>query len=114
MAEEVDRAGGRGRFVECDVTSDESVAEAVEAAVSGDGGLTEVVHNSTSGRSPVPVDPVAVSLADLRDHVAVSVRGAYLLARHAYPHLVASGGSMVLLTSEAGFQGACAWPPTPP
>ena len=106
VAEEVDRAGGRGRFVECDVTSDGSVAEAVEAVVSDDGGLTGVVHNSTSGRSPVPVDPATVPLADLRDHVAVSVRGAYLMARHAYPHLVASGGSMVLLTSEAGFQGS--------
>jgi 3-oxoacyl-[acyl-carrier protein] reductase len=106
VAEEVTAAGGSGRFVECDVGDDQSVAAAIAAAVSGDGRLTGVVHNATSSLSPSPVDPSTVPMEDLRQHVAVSVRGSYLLARHAYPHLVASGGSMVLLTSEAGFQGS--------
>jgi NAD(P)-dependent dehydrogenase (short-subunit alcohol dehydrogenase family) len=106
VADEVTAAGGAGRFVECDVGDDGSVAAAIASAVAGDGRLTGVVHNATSGLSPSPVDPSSVPMEDLRHHVAVSVRGSYLLARHAYPHLVASGGSMVLLTSEAGFQGS--------
>jgi NAD(P)-dependent dehydrogenase (short-subunit alcohol dehydrogenase family) len=106
VADEVTAAGGAGRFVECDVGDDRSVADAVATAVSADGRLTGVVHNATSGLSPSPVDPSTVPMEDLRHHVAVSVRGSYLLARHAHPHLVASGGSMVLLTSEAGFQGS--------
>jgi NAD(P)-dependent dehydrogenase (short-subunit alcohol dehydrogenase family) len=105
VANEVTRAGGDGHFVACDVADGDSVAEAVAAVVGEEGRLTGVVHNATSGRSPHPVVPVEVPLADLRDHVLVSVRGAYWLARHAYPHLAASRGSMVLLTSEAGFQG---------
>ena len=106
VADEVTASGGAGRFVECDVGDERSVATAIGAAVEEDGRLTGVVHNATSGLSPSPVDPSSVPMADLRRHVEVSVRGSYLLARHAYPHLVASGGSMVLLTSEAGFQGS--------
>jgi 3-oxoacyl-[acyl-carrier protein] reductase len=105
VADEVTAAGGRGRFVRCDAADEASVAAAVGTVVARDGELTGVVHNATSALSPLPVDPVAVPMDDLRDHVAVSVRGSYLLARAAFPHLVASGGSLVLLTSEAGFEG---------
>jgi 3-oxoacyl-[acyl-carrier protein] reductase len=102
---EVEAAGGRGRFVLCDASKRSSVAAAVRAAVETDGALTGAVHNATSGLSPVPVDPSSLTLQDLRDHVAVSLRGSFNLATEAYPHLVESRGSMVLLTSEAGFEG---------
>ena len=105
VADEVTRAGGTGHFVPCDVGDGDSVAAAVAGVMEEEGRLTGVVHNATSGRSPHPVVPVEVAMSDLRDHVMVSVRGAYWLARHAHPHLVASRGSLVLLTSEAGFQG---------
>jgi 3-oxoacyl-[acyl-carrier protein] reductase len=105
VADEINRAGGQGRFVECDVGDSGSVSAAVAAVMEGDDWLHGVVHNATSGLSPLPVDPATVSMEDLRDHVAVSLRGAYLLARAAHPHLAASRGSMVLLTSEAGFEG---------
>jgi 3-oxoacyl-[acyl-carrier protein] reductase len=105
VADEVTLAGGCGHFVACDVGDGDSVAAAVAAVVGEEGRLTGVVHNATSGRSPLPVVPVEVPVSDLRDHVMVSVRGAYWLAHHAHPHLVASRGSMVLLTSEAGFGG---------
>jgi 3-oxoacyl-[acyl-carrier protein] reductase len=35
----------------------------------------------------------------------VSLRGTYLLAVTAHPHLKAAGGAYVVLTSEAGFEG---------
>jgi NAD(P)-dependent dehydrogenase (short-subunit alcohol dehydrogenase family) len=105
VAEEVTAAGGSGHFVACDVGDGDSVASALATVVDHEGGLTGVVHNATSGRSPHPVVAADVPMGDLRDHVMVSVRGAYWLAHHAYPYLVASRGSLVLLTSEAGFQG---------
>ena len=40
----------------------------------------------------------------------MSVRGTYLLAREALPHLEAIGGAMVVLTSEAGFEGKAKLP----
>lgn len=105
VAAEVDAAGGRGRFVSCDVGSSDATAAAVGAVVERDGQLDAVVHNSTSGLSPVPVDPTTVPIRDLRDHVLVSVTGTRNLAVAALPHLIESGGSMVVLTSEAGFEG---------
>lgn len=105
VASEVDAAGGLGRFVACDVTDAASVRDAVELVVEEDRRLDAVVHNSTSGLSPVPVDPTAVPLADLRDHLGVSVSGLRHFATAALPHLTATAGSMVVLTSEAGFEG---------
>jgi 3-oxoacyl-[acyl-carrier protein] reductase len=105
VADEVEAAGGHGRFVACDVADRASVDAAVAAAVGRDGRLDGFVHNATSGLSPRPVRLADVPVAELRDHVAVSVRGSVLAARAAYPHLVASGGSLLLLTSEAGVEG---------
>jgi 3-oxoacyl-[acyl-carrier protein] reductase len=42
---------------------------------------------------------------DLEDHVGVALRALYLLARAGHPHLVRSHGSLVVTTSEAGFEG---------
>lgn len=105
VAAEVDAAGGQGRFVQCDVAARGSLDAAVAETVERDARLDGLVHNATSGLSPRPVRLAEVSVDDLRDHVAVSVRGSYLAACAAYPHLVESGGSLLLLTSEAGVEG---------
>jgi NAD(P)-dependent dehydrogenase (short-subunit alcohol dehydrogenase family) len=88
----------------CDVTDDDSVRDAIEAAA-GEDGLDGIVHNATSGFSSHagPID--AIGLDQLDDHVAVATRGLYLLARHGLPHLAARRGAMVVMTSEAGFEG---------
>jgi len=104
-AEAVTAAGGTGRFVECDVSDSGSVAQVVATVVAESGRLDGVVHNATSALSPVPVVPSDVTMAQLHDHVTVSLRGAFLLAQATHAELVASRGSMVLLTSEAGFVG---------
>lgn len=105
VAREVDAAGGQGRFVPLDVADPLSVSDALARITDRDGGLDGVVHNATSGLSPKPVRLIDVPVADLRDHFAVSVRGGWLLARAAFPQLRARGGSMLFLTSEAGFEG---------
>jgi 3-oxoacyl-[acyl-carrier protein] reductase len=110
VAAEVDAAGGAGRAVVCDVADPRSVAEAVGAVVASDGRLDGVVHNATSGLSPRPADLAEVALADVADHVAVSLRGTYLLAHAAFAHLRAARGAYVVLTSEAGFEGKARLP----
>jgi 3-oxoacyl-[acyl-carrier protein] reductase len=105
VAKQVDEAGGRGRFVSCDVGDRESVGAAIDAVVAGGRKLDGIVHNATSGLSPVPTHLLDVSADDLRDQIAVALRGAYLLARKAHPLLRASRGALLLLTSEAGFEG---------
>jgi NAD(P)-dependent dehydrogenase (short-subunit alcohol dehydrogenase family) len=115
VADEVTARGGTGRFVACEVGDADSVDTAIATVVTTSGRLDGVVHNATSGLSPVPGHLADVALADLADHVAVSLRGTYLLARAALPHLAAStagaaGGSLVVLTSEAGFEGKARLP----
>lgn len=105
VAARVDAAGGQGRFVACDAADAGSVAAAVATIVERDGRLDGVVHNATSGWSPTPMALADASLENIRDQIAVSLRGSWLLARAAKPHLVAAGGSLLLLTSEAGFEG---------
>ena len=110
VAEEVTARGGLGRFVHCEAGEPDSVRRVVATIVEQDGGLHGAVHNATSGLSPRPGSVGETTLADLRDHVAVSVRGTYLLAREALPHLEAVGGAMVVLTSEAGVEGKAKLP----
>ena len=105
VAEEVNAAGGRGRFVACDTADESSVRDAIAAVLARDGRLDAVVHNATSGESPKPVPLQTLPLADFRSHVGVSLGGSWLLACAAHKALRESRGHFVLLTSEAGFEG---------
>ncbi len=105
VAREVGAAGGHGRFIACDTADQASVRAAIAAVLERDGRIDAVVHNATSGESPKPVPLATLPLADFRDHVAVSLRGSWLLAAAAHEALQRSGGRYVLLTSEAGFEG---------
>jgi NAD(P)-dependent dehydrogenase (short-subunit alcohol dehydrogenase family) len=104
VAAEVTAAGGEGRAVTCDVTDEASVRAALDDAAA-DAGLDGIVHNATSGFSSHAGPVGDVTFAQLDDHVAVATRGLYLLARHGLPHLAARRGAMVVMTSEAGFEG---------
>ncbi len=107
---EIDQLGGKGRFIHCDAGNAEAVSAAIAAVIARDGRLDGVVHNATSGLSPVAGRVAELPLLDFKDHVGVSLRGSYLLARAAFPHLHATGGALVLLTSEAGFEGKARLP----
>jgi len=110
VAAEVDERGGQGRWAVCDVADPTSVASTIAAVVARDDRLDGIVHNATSGLSPVPASLGSLPAADLHDHVSVSLRGTYLLAVEAHPHLAATGGAYVVLTSEAGFEGKARLP----
>lgn len=105
VARELDAAGGQGRFVRCDASDESSVTAAIDAVVARDGRLDGLVHNATSALSPRPVRFAELPMDDWQNHIAVSLRGSWLLARAAHRHLADSAGSYVLLTSEAGFEG---------
>jgi NAD(P)-dependent dehydrogenase (short-subunit alcohol dehydrogenase family) len=110
VADEVDAAGGQGRFITCDTADETSVRNAIAAVLERDGRLDAVVHNATSGESPKPVPIATLPLADFRSHVGVSLGGSWLLAQAAHDALKKSRGHYVLLTSEAGFEGKRALP----
>ena len=111
VAAEVDALGGEGHFVETDIGVPSSASAAIETILAADGRLDGVVHNATSGLSPVPVSLADVSLADFENHVHVALRALHSLARASFAALTATQGSLLLMTSEAGFEGKAKLPP---
>lgn len=94
----------------CDVGQALAVERAIKAVIDTDGRIDDIVHNATSDLSPVPADLHQVSLADVESHVAVALGGLHSLARYGYQPLKASAGCLLLMTSEAGFEGKAKLP----
>jgi NAD(P)-dependent dehydrogenase (short-subunit alcohol dehydrogenase family) len=105
VATEVDRAGGRGRFVTCDVTDPTAVDTAVATVVEESGRIDGLVHNATSDYSSTPGALRDAPLAMIEDQIAVNLRGLYLLGRASFGQLRIAGGAVVVLTSDAAFAG---------
>ena len=82
--------------VEGDVAAEADVRRAVDASVRRFGRLAVAVHNAGIGRGG-PVEEL--SLEDWNRVLAVNLTGAFLLAKHAAPHLRAVGGSLVNIAS---------------
>jgi 3-oxoacyl-[acyl-carrier protein] reductase len=102
---EIEAAGGTATFARCDVADAQSVRAVIGRIADAEGRLDGVVHNATSGLSAVPVTFATMPLTDLQDHIGVTLRGAYNLAREGFELVRQSAGSYVFLISEAGFEG---------
>jgi NAD(P)-dependent dehydrogenase (short-subunit alcohol dehydrogenase family) len=110
VADQAISRGGTARVFLGDVGDPASVHSAVTTIIESDGRLDGIVHNATSGLSPIPTTLAEVPFDDVADHVKVSLRGTYLLASAGHAHLTAVQGSFVALTSEAGFEGKARLP----
>jgi 3-oxoacyl-[acyl-carrier protein] reductase len=102
--------GGTAHWHKCDVTDGDQVAECIEETVETYGGLHALVHNATSRHSSTPTLLKDVTAEEWDDHVLVSLRASYVLAREAYPHLKATEGRYILMTSPAGMEGSTTLP----
>jgi len=110
VAAEIRARGGDAVACRCDATVRAEVEAAVALTLSGFGRLDAMVHNATSrfsGRGS-PLEKVADE--DWDDQVAVGLRGAYYCARASFAALRQSGGSLVVLTSNAGIEGSLPLP----
>jgi NAD(P)-dependent dehydrogenase (short-subunit alcohol dehydrogenase family) len=95
---------GKDGLVLCDVRDEESVVAAFDAAAQ-EGDLTDVVHSAGVGR----VGPIQdFSLADWGDVLEVNLTGSFVVAREAARRL-RSGGSLTLMSSQAGLRGGAFW-----
>jgi NAD(P)-dependent dehydrogenase (short-subunit alcohol dehydrogenase family) len=98
--------GGDATWVQCDVTSRDDVQKVVDFAVQAFGRLDTVIHNAVSGRSSDVTDVADVDEALWREHALVSLRGTYYFAQAALPHLQASKGRYILVTSSQAIEGS--------
>ena len=92
------------RAVETDIRSEEQVQRLVAETVGTFGRLDAVANNA--GIFPGGDGPVGELAIDVWDDVmAVNVRGAMLLTKHALPHLLVAGGAIVNTSSTHSFAG---------
>lgn len=90
--------GGRAVACACDVSDSASARAAVETAAAAFGGLQVVVCNAAAF---VPVTPLAeMEEADWHRSLAVNLTGAFLICKHAIPHLKAAGGGSIILVAS--------------
>jgi NAD(P)-dependent dehydrogenase (short-subunit alcohol dehydrogenase family) len=92
---------GVGLGLECDVSSPDSVAAAVDATLAEFGRLDVVVANAGVGAyGPfLEMDP-----GDVEAMIDVNLKGTLYTARFTLPHLIESKGDFVSLASVAGLR----------
>jgi 3-oxoacyl-[acyl-carrier protein] reductase/pteridine reductase len=98
---EIEALGRRGQAVECDVRSEESVRNAVRAAVKFHSRLDVLVNNAAVFES-APLDQLTLAQWDAT--FETNARGPFLVAREALPHLRAARGRIVHIGSLGGLE----------
>ena len=99
-------AGPDAVGVECDVTDEASVRSAISAAADALGGIDNLVYSPAIGPLVRLVDTDAETWARV---FATNVTGAAIATAAAIPHLTASAGKVVYISSDAGTFGP-PWP----
>lgn len=99
-------AGENAVALKCDITDDASVRTAIDSAAEKLGGIDSLVYTPAIGPLVRLVDTDADTWRKIFD---TNVIGAALATAAAVPHLTASGGKVVYLSSDAGTYGP-PWP----
>lgn len=100
----VTEAGGKARFVSCDVTQSNAVAAMVADVVATEGRL-DCAHNNagTSGRTAFTADYPDEEWDRV---IALNLRSVFLCMKHEIPPMVEQGGGAIVNTaSGAGLMG---------
>jgi NAD(P)-dependent dehydrogenase (short-subunit alcohol dehydrogenase family) len=98
--------GDAALFVETDVTKDESMKRAVEAAVAKFGRL-DVIFNCAGGSLEEDVPVHQMDLDVWHRTIDLNLLHPFLSCRHGIPHLIkAGGGSIINVTSHLGLMGS--------
>jgi NAD(P)-dependent dehydrogenase (short-subunit alcohol dehydrogenase family) len=103
-AQLVEQAGGRALAVPCDVTDNESVAEAFGSAVETFGRVDVAFNNAGIEQPRTPI--AEVSEQDWHRLIGVGLTGVFLCLKHEIPLMLAQGGGAIVNTSSgAGVKG---------
>ncbi|MBF2754052.1 MAG: SDR family oxidoreductase [Gammaproteobacteria bacterium AqS3] len=101
---EIESTGGRARYLEQDVTSEERWIEIIADIKDNEGSLWGLVNNAGIGAGG-PFHEC--TLEDWRHMFAINVEGVFLGCKHAAPLMTeGGGGSIVNISSLAGLRGA--------
>ncbi len=111
-AEEIESAGGKALPLVVDVRDEESVKTAIDKTAASFGGL-DIVVNNASAIQLTPVAQTDMRRYDLMNQV--NARGAFVVSKHALPHLEKAENPHILMLSppldmqEKWFAGRTAY-----
>ena len=107
LGREIAKAIGENAFfVETDVTREESVRAAVEAAVARFGKL-DTLFSCAGGSLPGDKPVTELDLSVFEHTIGLDLKGTMLACKHAVPRIVAAGGGAVInMSSGAALRGA--------
>lgn len=101
--EAIKKAGGKAKAVGADISKEGDIVHLIDETISAFGQLN-ILHNNAALTAPEIVardGDIASMEAELWDQVmAVNLRGAMLIAKHAIPHLVAAGDAAIVNTAS--------------
>ncbi len=98
-------AGGDATFVRTDVTDEDQVRAAVDAAVDTYG-LLNVLYNCAGGSIPEDGPTTEVDMGVWDFTMSLDLKGPFLCCRHGIPKLIeAGGGAVVNMSSTAALMG---------
>lgn len=100
----IERNGGRCITVTADLADPASPAAIVTQAARAFGGIDAIISNAAFSPTMIPIVEHPVKNWDRC--YAVSLRAAWLLAKAAHPHLRASRGSFIAISSIGGHEPA--------
>ncbi len=103
---EIRDAGGEALFVETDVTRDDSMKAAYDAAIARFGRL-DIIFNCAGGSLQEDVPVHEMDLDVWNRTIALNLLHPFLSCRHGIPHLMrAGGGAVINVTSHLGLMGS--------
>lgn len=96
---EIEAAGGRAVFVDCDITDADEYQEAMDGAVAALGGL-DILYNNAGGATSRDGKVTEIPIDEFWRTIGVDLFGTFLGCRLAIPHLSAAGGGAILNTTS--------------
>lgn len=105
-ADRINAAGGTALAVQYDQADERSIAALVQATIARFGRIDGVLANAADMQAVLQDTDLLTCPVDIFDRsIAVDMRGYFLIARHAMPHLIASKGAIVFTSSAAAVYG---------
>ena len=103
VVKEITEAGGKAMVALADIANEATNKAMIEAIIARFGRLDIVVHNAVN-REHGSFE--SLDLNSFRAAQAVVVDGAFLLGKHAAPHIVKTAGCFVFISGATAFTGA--------
>lgn len=99
VEQEILRRAGKAKFIECDVTDEASVKNAVDVVIAEYGEI-DILYNNVGGSTPHDGPLTTVALDEFWRAIQIDLFGTFLPSRHVIPSLIRKGGGSVINTSS--------------